>query len=336
MNTGADKDAPDAGPGWSVAPPLIAAGTVQFTALFLLRHQMEPNNWALFMAATTSVILPLGLALWFGFFRRRDKRGWWKIPIVLWPVSFLALFTGVAVPEEMPQPHDDVAFAMSTSDYWRAGVRIAVATLIVAEGPDDDGGASRPTGLASGDMREINRIDAEFARQMGEDGRAYEAGLVEAGYPDLLLSRNLRSPADLPAARQRLERVLALIDRFRARYAARIATVETRLGSVTPEAARADLQAGFRAARAPTRHRADQIWQLERDIAEAQRGMLDLLGSTRWRRDGERFVFQTPSDQTRFDALTADVNLARDDQSTWRVEIVQTMAGVSTGTIVAD
>lgn len=334
QEAGAAGDDSETGPGWSVGLPLASAGVLQFVILFLLRNQMEPNNWGLCMAATTAAVVPLGLALWFGFFRRRDPRGWWKILLVLWPAGFLGLFTGVAIPAETPrQPPDDMTITLPISAYWLAGVRIAVATCIVAQGPDDDGSVSHPAGPTSGDMREIDRIDAEFRRQMGEDGTEYEAALVEAGYPDILLARNLRSPANLPAARQRLARVLALIERFRARYAARIQAVEARLGRLRLEAARADVLAGFQAARAPTRNRTDQIWRLERDIVQAQRGMLDLLGATRWRRSGERFVFSAAADQRRFDALASDVNQARDDQTAWRQEIVQVMGGVAAGSI---
>lgn len=334
-DAGADVDDPDAGPGWSVALPLVGAGAAQFFALLLLRNLMEPNNWGLFLAITIVAVVPLGLILWFGFFRTCDPRGWWKIPLVLWPATFLALFTGVAVPGDTSrlQP-DDMPIVMPISGYWLAGVRIALPTCIVAQSPEDDDAAYRPVGLANGDMRAINRIASDFGRQMGEDGRAYEAALVEAGYPDLLLARNLRTPADLPAARQRLARVQPLIERFQARYAARIEAVEEQLGRLARESAPgADVMAGFRAAREPTRGRTDQIWRLERDIVQTRRGMLDLLGSTRWHRSGERFVFPAASDQRRFDALEGDVNQARDDQSAWRQEIIQVMGGVSSGSI---
>lgn len=300
---GADVDDFEGGPGWSVGLPLAGAGAVQFAALFVLRDFIEPGNWGLFLLAGTASILPLGLALWFGFFRTRDPAGWWKIPSVLWPVSLLGLYTGVAVPDRVQPEFSRPVVAMDAYEYRRAGERIAQGASIVATRPR----AVARAVPAPGDRGEIERIRFEFERQMAADAGDYAAALAAAGYPTLL--GQIRTPSDLPAARRKIDAVQALIRTYRARYEERLGEVERRLmrAPLSEEARQAVLD-GFRFSIRFRRDSGLHIWQLERDKSEAHRGMIDALREGRWQRRGERFVFPDAREQARFDTRLGDVH----------------------------
>jgi hypothetical protein len=326
-DAGAEVDDPETALGWSLALPLTIAGAVQFTGLFLLRNFMEPHNWLLFLAVTTAATLPVGLLLWFGVFRRRNPHGWWKIPLILWPAGFLALFTGVAV---VQQPGFDspaefnrlvtVPEPMPAGNvYWAAGESIAQESRTVAERAH--AAPAQPLD-GSSELREIERIRLDFARQMAADGREFEAALEAAGYRTLLSARYVRGPGDLAGARRKLETAVARIRAFRARYEERVRDVEQRLiAAPIGDEAREALVGGFRARRAAMRSPANQVWQLEHDAASAFGGMIDLLAEARWRREGERFVFDDRADQRRFDARRADVDGVREEEESLREQL---------------
>jgi hypothetical protein len=315
-----------------MAVALIAAAAIQFTLLFLLRHHMERGNWGLLLFVATMAVLPLGLTLWFAVAAHYDRRGWWKIPLVLWPVGFVALVPGAAVHDAPEPPPPEIAMPAPVSNYWRAGASIAGATRTVAQRSRDR--IAAPAQPAAGDMAVIDRIGLAFATQMASDGSDYEAALAAAGYSATLLSPTVRSRADLAAERRRVAAVLSLIADFEARYEARIEAVERQLGQAPiSDEARAAVLGGFRAAVRLTRDRARQIWQLERDIAQAHRGMIEVLAQSRWTRDGERLVFPSTVDQARFETRLGDVRAARDDQAAWRDEMQETIEAVADGSM---
>jgi len=292
------SDTTDYGGGYdppkSMAGPLFIGLLVQAGALLAWRLATAPfdGDWPLFLGKVTAASLPIPALLWLFFMRQRDPGGWWKLPILFWPLSFVILF---GAPGERTYQDEQYGLALNS--------------LMAASGRElEDGreiGALTRSG-AAGEAGEIERLVLDAAEQDLAERRIFFRELQATGSPAALAPDTLPGRGAVPAARLRLEAARAVVARARRRSEARMAALARRIDAAPiAEPSRAALRDAFSIGAA-----ADRIWDLEARKLDAYGAVLDILGRTRWSWDGLIVGFTSAADVAAYNNAIRTLNAA--------------------------
>jgi hypothetical protein len=253
-------------PPKSMAGPLFIGLLVQAGALLAWRLSTSPfdGDWPLFLGKVTGASLPIPFLLWLFFMRRRDPGGWWKPPILFWPLSFVILFG-----------------APGARTYQDEQYGLALNSLIAASGQRLEDGreiGALPRSRAAGEAGEIERLVLDAAEQDLAERRVFLRELHAADFRQPLTHDHIPDRDALPAARARLEAARAVVARARRQSEARMAVLARRIdAALMSEPNRAALRDGFGIGAQNGRG-----WDLEARRLDAYGAVLDILGRTRW------------------------------------------------------
>ena len=277
--------------GRSMAVPLIIGGVVQFILPILAARPSDvpvgPGlDPAYFLGRVIGSILPVALVLWFGFGRKRDPRGWWKILAVLVPVALLANL---------------VVAGGALGDRRKAGESISRAAEQLVKSDGGDVGPLKHSG-ATGEAGEMERVFLEYFRIVGATRQAYEREIAEAGIANLLDPQTLARDPGQRRARAGLVRARAAV----ARTVADEATLPQEFRRLVNQAAvgrnaREEALARFEEGRRRNAARTSRIHALDLEILAEMEQALDILRNARWRAAGNSFEFERDSDASAYE-----------------------------------
>jgi len=123
-------------PRESMAGAWLLAIVVQAAVLSITRTETNGfrGDWAYFLGQVMGASLPIPLILWFAAMRKRDPRGWWKLPLVFLPLTFVLMFGRGIAP-----PHKEAEFLKASNGISAARERVLEA----------DFGSGKPSGPPS-------------------------------------------------------------------------------------------------------------------------------------------------------------------------------------------
>ena len=286
---GGDYDPPK-----SMVGPLFLASVAQVGLLIGLRNTFGgyDADWALFFGTVLVASLPVPLLLWFALMRRREPGGWWKLPMIFLPLSFLML---IANSNLVPAR----AGTDRNADLRRfANSMAAAGEEAIEKGPDI--GELRHSG-ATGEVGEVERISLDFIQQVAADARAYQREIDASGLNTLFSDPAMRTRAGLPAARAKVAAARALVQRYSRLSGLRFDGLVRRVehAPISP-AMKAGMMEGIRRNMAPTQDYWRRMWAYEAEAVGAYDVMLDILERSRWTRRGTEFTFAAGADSTAF------------------------------------
>jgi hypothetical protein len=294
---GGDYDPPK-----SMVGPLFLGIVAQIGLLIGLRHAFGgyDADWALFLGTVLVASLPVPLLLWFALMRRREPGGWWKLPSIFLPLSFLMLIANsdlVPARLETDRNADMRRFANSMA---------AAGEEAIEKGPDI--GELHHSG-ATGEVGEVERISLDFIQQIAADARAYQREIDASGLTTLFTDPAMRSRAGLPAARAKVAAARALIQRYSRLSGLRFDGLLRRVehAPISP-AMKAGMMEGIRRNMAPTRDYWRRMWAYETEAVGAYDTMLAILERSRWTRRGTQFIFAAGADSTAFNRQNSELD----------------------------
>ena len=273
-------------PEKGMVAPLVAGALIQF----FLCLGAEPDSTiggARLLGYMIGAAAPAWLILYFGFGRRRDPDGWWKIPLVIVPVTLVAVSLSM------------LGSRSANEDKALNSVRATSERILASEG--QDAGPLVHSG-ATGEAGELERITLEFFRAMAEERRVFERDLAAAGFRDVLSPAGLRSRSDIPAARARVNAGRQVIDRYYSHIQSRMDNFPRSLASADLSAsARDSAIRGFQQSYRDSSAYVRRMQALDEEFADTLSATLDLLARARWRWQGAQFQFERQRDLDEFD-----------------------------------
>lgn len=290
-------------PRQGVAVPLLIGGIVQFFVSL-----MVPKPDLAVMSTGTSrelaaaggemiavILLPvavIGLVLYFAFFRSRDPRGIWKIPLVLLPVAiFATLLSSV------------VGYAMNEGEQRRLAQRsIAETSRRYVESDGRDAGPLRHSG-ATGEFGEVERVMLDFYGDLSRRQRQYEEDI--AVLVDVFEPATMRGPADAARAANAGAGLPEVIRTYVAELRSSPQQLRERLDQANLSAAtRREMLEGFEEGFAGAADVNVRIQDLELEVVEAALELLAVLRRTSWERDrAGNFLFSSDSALRQFEPV---------------------------------
>jgi hypothetical protein len=277
-------------PERGMAKPLVIGALVQMVLALGIADQ-NWRGWAEFLGRVTGTMLIPALVLYFAFGRHRDPEGWWKIPLVLWPIAFVAMLGAAG--------NHAVSYDRATNNLADAGRK-----MLASDGTDP--GELKHSGT-TGEAGEFERVLLAAFRTLAEDRRNYEREFTASGIQTMLAPDVLRRRADLPAARRKVEVMGEITARYRALHASRIAEFPERFRRANvSESARRDALEGFE--QSLRESNAEHIWSLEAGMIQDYAAAVTVLERGNWQRQGEQFLFSSQADLAAFNAAMSRID----------------------------
>ena len=295
-------------PPKSMVGPLFIGILVQVALVLGARTQTGgfQGDWPLFLGQVVGTALPVPLVLWFAFMRQRDPRGWWKLPTIFLPLTFILMFgIGNLLPEGVDR---DAELRKASSSIVAAGEEA------IEKGPDI--GQLRRSG-ATGEAGEVERITLGFMERIAADSRDYQRDIEASGAANSLTHPSMRSRAGIPAARAKVAAGRALIERYSRLIASRYASLPRQVehAQISPRL-RAEVMSGFSRNRMNAELYWSRLWGYEREAINTYDAMLNLLERTRWTRRGDLYSFSTTADSAAFNRLADTLErIGRDEEA---------------------
>lgn len=284
-------------PPRSMVGPLFLGIVIQVALLIGLRSQTGGfrGDWSYFLGQVTGAALPVPLVLWFAFMRRRDPGGWWKLPAIFLPLSFVLLFDFSKIARDR-----DAEFRQVTSSIASAGEEV------IEKGADLR--HLRRSG-ATGEAGEVERITLGFIEQVAADARAYQRDLEATGLAGIFADPAMQSRAGIPAARAKLAAASAVVERYSRLSASRYDALPRQIehADLSPRT-RAEVIAGFERSHAQSQEYWRRMWGYEREAVATYGTMLDILERARWTRRGQRFTFVATADSVAFNRQSGELD----------------------------
>jgi hypothetical protein len=161
---------------------------------------------------------------------------------------------------------------------------------------------------ASGEAGELERMVKQFYAVLREDQVAYRAELTALGFPAFIQPENIGAPGGPARARKGLDRMDAVVAKYRARTEQRLTEYRVTIQNAPiRDKYKSGMLAGFdesMVARKPDR---DRLWNLEQDIVDEYRAVVTLLEHPkgRWTADAKGYRFESRADLKAFNGHVA-------------------------------
>jgi hypothetical protein len=281
--------------------PLLFAAMLQFLLAVAVPPRPEEmlldTKLSYLVGHALGEVLIIGGALYYFVGRKRDRDGWWKIPLVLLPVAFLG---GMIAAGSQLDSQDAAINSIAA-----AGERM-IATDGMDAGPGHHSGAT-------GEAGELERVSLAIMRTVAEDRRNYDREIAESGVIEMLSPDRLRNRGDIADARRKVGLARGIVERYRELHAARIAEAPALFENADiSRSSRASALAGFR--ESVRRGPAEQMWTLEAEIVDVYDDVLDILDRGRWVRQDDSFLFDSARDLNDFNSELARIDRATGEQ----------------------
>ena len=277
----------------SMAVPLLIAAIV--TLVLALNPSTETlstgaRGLAFLSGRAFGVTVLVGAILFFAVGRRRDPAGWWKIPLILFPI---ALFGSLGSAGHLRSSED-----ASLNSIVASGERLV-------ESGGMDAGSLKHSG-AGGEAGTIENLMLDFLREAAETNRSYGVEADAIGVADALTPAVLDARGGMAEARRRVVASRELVNRYQTRQTERVAQLSARIGqSDISEQSKREAIEGFEQGARNGLSRSNRVWALELSMLDRIDNILDILDRGGWERRGEQFMFSRQSDLERFNAEIA-------------------------------
>jgi hypothetical protein len=267
--------------------PLIVGGFAQFLLpLMVGRNPEAASDTAYFLGRVAGSVLIVGLVLWFGFGRRYDPKGWWKILVVLVPIALCSHLLARGFPDrDQRQAMESIATA---SERMLNSDGRAAATL-------------RHSG-ATGEAGEIERIMIDWFRLVAAERQKYERAITEAGVETMLDPVVLSRDPGQARVRGNLDRIRAALEDAKASDKALPRRLREALerADITP-GTRADVLRGMESTLVEDVPVLERIRAIDTELYDRVERSLDILRRARWRPANGLFEFDDPQAATAYD-----------------------------------